>query len=202
MPKQGTVDIVESLGRVVERYVVESPKDFIYDISVLIHAATESNEQDRTFYWLALRCGTRLVKERNVFLMDSQSRQIWLHYADSTKSVRAAYRVTVTGMDGDKIMGSICPIQYATQVKRICETALPIHTIRLAFQDGYTAELPYQGWADHRESLKEAHGGYNIYFKPASEDELAQVLRREHQIQEKEAKEQTRTKKARHSPER
>lgn len=202
MPKQAQVDVIEFLSKVVNKHVKECPTDFIYDATTLVHAANQPNEQDRTFYWMGLQCGTRMVKERNVFLMGSTPYQVWLHYASSPRSVHA-YRVTVTGMDGDKVMGTVCPIQYAAQVKRVYESALPITTVKLTFPDGYEAKLPYQGWADHKEELKEAHGNYHrILFQPASEAELAQVLELEHKAQEMEAEDRARPKKARHSPER
>lgn len=202
MPKQIPIDITEFLSQVVKEHVKEHPLDLEYDLAALTNAAAEPHEQDRTYYWMGLQCGTRLVKERNVFLMGSTPYKVWLHYASSASTVRA-YRVTVTGMEVDKIMGTVCPIQYAAQTKRVYENALPIHTVKLTFQDGYEVKLPYQGWADHQEELKDAHGNYHhILFQPASEAELAQILQREHQTQEKEAKEQARPKKARHSPER
>lgn len=202
MPRQTPIDITEFLSQVVKEHVKEYPFDLEYDLAALTNAAKRINEQDRTYYWMGLQCGTRLVKERNVFLMGSSSYQIWLHYASAASTVRA-YRVTVTGMEDGKIMGTVCPIQYAAQVKRVYESARPIATVKLLFPDGYEAELPYHGWADHQVELKEAHGNYHhILFQPASEAELAQILQREHQTQEKEAKEQARPKKARHSPER
>lgn len=202
MPRQAPIDITEFLSQVVKAHVKEYPLDLEYDLAALTNAATEPHEQDRTYYWMGLQCGTRLVKERNVFLMGSTPYKVWLHYASSASTVRA-YRVTVTGMEDGKIMGTVCPIQYAAQVKRVYESARPIATVKLTFPDGYETELPYQGWADHKEELKDAHGNYHhILFQPASEAELVQILQREHQTQEKEAKEQAHSKKARHSPER
>lgn len=202
MPKQTPIDITEFLSQVVKEHVKECPFDLEYDLAALTNAAAEPHEQDRTFYWMGLQCGTRLVKERNVFLMGSTSYQIWLHYASAASTVRA-YRVTVTGMEDGKIMGTVCPIQYAAQVKRVYESAQPIATVKLLFPDGYEAELPYQGWADHKQALQETHGNYqHILFQPASEAELAQVLELEHKAQEMEAEDRVRPKKARHSPER
>lgn len=202
MPKQAPIDITEFLSQVVKEHVKEYPLDLEYDLAALTNAANQPSEQDRTYYWMGLQCGTRLVKERNVFLMGSTPYKVWLHYASSASTVRA-YRVTVTGMDGDKIMGTVCPIQYAAQVKRVYESARPIATVKLTFPDGYETELPYQGWADHKEELKEAHGNYqHILFQPASEAELAQVLELEHKAQEVEAQDRARPKKARHNPER
>lgn len=202
MPKHEQINITEFLSQVVKEHVKECPFDLEYDIAALVHAATEIHEQDRTYYWMGLQCGTRLFKERSVFLMGSQSYQIWLHYASSASTVRA-YRVTVTGLEDGKLMGYVCPIQYAAQVKRVYESARPIATVKLTFPDGYEAELPYQGWSDHKQALQETHGNYRrILFQPANEDELAQVLQREHQTQDKEAKDRARPAKARHSPER
>lgn len=202
MPKQTPIDITEFLTKVVKEHVKECPFDLEYDIAALAHTATEIHEQDRTYYWMGLQCGTRLFKERSVFLMGSQSYQIWLHYASSASTIRA-YRVTVTGLEDGKLMGYVCPIQYAAQVKRVYESARPIATVKLTFPDGYEAELPYQGWSDHKQALQETHGNYRrILFQPANEDELAQVLQREHQTQDKEAKDRARPAKARHSPER
>lgn len=202
MPKHEQINITEFLTKVVKEHVKECPFDLEYDIAALAHAATETHEQDRTYYWMGLQCGTRLFKERSVFLMGSQSYQIWLHYASSASTIRA-YRVTVTGLEDGKLMGYVCPIRYADQVKRVYENALPISTVKLTFPDGYEAELPYQGWSDHKQALQETHGNYRrILFQSANEDELAQVLQREHQTQDKEAKDRARPAKARHSPER
>ena len=82
--------------------------DFQYDVRMLTQAAQEKDMKDRVFYWMSRPNGTWCVKEREVFLQGSGAHSIWTYYADQPEGIRA-YRVTITGMEGKKVMGILVP---------------------------------------------------------------------------------------------
>lgn len=192
------IPVIEFLSHIVQEHVKAYQTDFDYDTVILTKAVQKPAEQDRTFYWMGRECGTWCFKERDVFLCDTEQNRTWLHYAGDTGKIRA-YRVTVTGLEDGKVMGIVCPINYAAQIQRIQNSALPIAEIKLIFQDGEQAILPYKGWEEHKRLIEEMYGPYEIFDMPANEDELSECLRREHQIQSKEAG-AFRSKRVRHEP--
>ncbi len=198
MTKPPSTDVIDFLSQVVQAHVRSYRSDFEYDVAILTGSATKQNEQDRTFYWMGRECGTWCFKERDIFLQGTPANLAWLHYADSTDI--KAYRVTLTGLEGGKVMGSICPIRYAAQVQRVKASALPVRKVKLTFQDGETTILPYQGWEEHKQALEKIYGRYDIQDMPDSEAELAELLRLEHQTQNREAKHRPPPKKARRDP--
>lgn len=100
------IDVLAFLAQVVEENTTDYRSDFQYDVRMLTQAAQEKDMRDRVFYWMSRPSGTWCVKEREVFLQGSGAHSIWTYYADQPEGIRA-YRVTITGMEGRKVMGQV-----------------------------------------------------------------------------------------------
>ena len=136
------IDVLAFLARVVEENTLRYRSDFQYDVKMLTRAAQEPDMKDREFYWMSRPNGTWCVKEREVFLRGSGAHSIWTFYANQPEDIRA-YRVTITGMNGNKVMGRIVPLDYKTQVRRVQELAIPATAITLQYESGHTVTVPY-----------------------------------------------------------
>lgn len=77
------IEIIPFLSRVVQENTHAYQEDFDYDVRKITRAVQESNMEDRTFYWMSRPCGTWCVKERNVFLRETEEHAIWTYYESS-----------------------------------------------------------------------------------------------------------------------
>lgn len=130
------IDVLAFLAQVVEENTTGYRSDFQYDVRMLTQAAQEKDMRDRVFYWMSRPSGTWCVKEREVFLQGSGAHSIWTYYADQPEGIRA-YRVTITGMEGRKVMGQVIPLDYKTQVRRVQEQAIPATALTLQYESGH-----------------------------------------------------------------
>lgn len=181
MPEQ--IKLIPFLEQVMEQATRHYKSDIQYDFMRLREAINEPDMEDRTFYWMARPNGTWLVRERDVFLRDSDGYLIWTHYAQNPEGIKA-YRVVITGSRGDIPLGTASPFQYADQVKRVEKNALSIVKLELTFYSGEKLELTPERYKEEREWLMGEYGmTRHIRYCPESEAELARTLRMEHRYQ-------------------
>lgn len=95
MEKQ--IDLLKYLSRVVQENTRAYQEDFQYDVRKITESVRESHMEDRVFYWMSRPAGTWCVKERDVFLRESEGHAIWTHYAPVADEIRA-FRIVVTGL--------------------------------------------------------------------------------------------------------
>ena len=177
------IDVLAFLARVVEENTLRYRSDFQYDVKMLTRAAQEPDMKDREFYWMSRPNGTWCVKEREVFLRGSGAHSIWTFYANQPEDIRA-YRVTITGMNGNKVMGRIVPLDYKTQVRRVQELAIPATAITLQYESGHTVTVPYDGQQTTLPTTRPGHGGIRTAsYEPESEAELSRIIMVEHRYQ-------------------
>ena len=177
------VDVLAYLEQVVQQNTQHYQSDFVFDQSTLYQAAREANMEDRVFCWMSRPTGTWCVKEREVFLRDSNAHSIWTYYADTPERI-CAYRITVTGLENGKVMGRIVPLNYGEQVRRVQAHALPVKAVTLRYESGYTITIPYDEYHRSIPTILPRHGGIqSVRYEPESEGELARVLMEEHRIQ-------------------
>ena len=174
------IDVLAFLAQVVEENTTGYRSDFQYDVRMLTQAAQEKDMKDRVFYWMSRPNGTWCVKEREVFLQGSGAHSIWTYYADQPEGIRA-YRVTITGMEGKKVMGILVPLDYKTQVRRVQEQAIPATAITLQYESGHTVTIPYDGRQSTIPTTRPGHGGiHTAQYEPDSEAELVRIIMMEH----------------------
>lgn len=177
------IKLIPFLEQVMEQTTKHYKSDIQYDFMRLREAINEPDMEDRTFYWMARPNGTWLVRERDAFLRDSDGYLIWTHYAQDPAGIKA-YRVVVTGGQGNIPLGTAFPIHYAEQVKRVEQRALPVVKLELTFCSDEKMDLTPEQYKKEREWIFGEYGmTRHIRYCPESEDELARILLLERRYQ-------------------
>lgn len=186
-PKNGmerTNDVLAFLGAVVRQNTAHYQSDFEYDKKMLREAAGKPSAADRTFYWMSRDCGTWCFRERDVFMRDSNQNITWQYHEGESGIL--AFRVHITGLNGDKLSGEIQPFDYAEQVQRVKRSALPIKQVSGVYEDGTPFVAPHKKF-DTVEMNK--HGGIKeMRYEPENELELSDLISWEHRAQDLPAK--------------
>ena len=136
--------------------------------------------ENRAFYWMSRPHGTWCVREREVFLDDTNANCIWTYYADQPEGI-LAYRVVVEGVHDGKLAGRVYPIDYKSQVQRVLRSALPIETLQYVSEDGCTHEVDYNSFMQSRIAYDQTIRA--VRYLPKSEAELQHLLMLEHQME-------------------
>ena len=185
-----TNDLISALSAIVEKNTVAYKEDFDCDIKTLYAAVKEPKIEDRTFYWVSRPHGTWCVKEREVFLRGTTAHNIWTHYETGNKDFKA-YRVVITGEQDGKLTGHLYRLNYAEQIRRVMASALPVHHVSGLYADGETFCFPYSEMMQNSETKMaiERHGGIErLRYEPENEQELSDLIEREHRTQDLTAK--------------
>ena len=138
-------DILSYLAEVMKQNTRAYAADFDYDAKRLWDSAQETDMEHRSFLWMSRPCGTWCVLEREVFLDDTNANCIWTHYADCPEGI-LAYRIVVEGIRDGKLAGKVIPIDYAKQVRRVMQSALPIVKIQYRDKNGSFCENSYHAF--------------------------------------------------------
>ncbi|MBM6909113.1 hypothetical protein [Oscillibacter valericigenes] len=177
------IEIIPFLSRVVQENTHAYQEDFDYDVRKITRAVQESNMEDRTFYWMSRPCGTWCVKERDVFLRETDEHIIWTHFASEADGIRA-YRIVITGHRDGTAIGNVFPLHYREQVQRIQQAALPVATVEITYPNGHTSKLAYAEFEKCRRHLYERYGKpERIRYAPENEAELTKRIMLEHRFQ-------------------
>lgn len=154
MRKYENVDIIASLGAVMELNTEHYKSDFSYDIKMFMEAARHPTEENTHLLWLSRRCGTECFRERDTYLKESQASHTWTFHATTGDSI-LAYAVEITGLRDGKVMGNLYELDYRQHAAKLGQQALPIQEVSLKFEDGTEGRYPYEQYnhgIDERES--------------------------------------------------
>ena len=138
-------DILSHLAEIVQKNTRAYTTDFDFDAKRLWDSAQETDMERRSFLWMCRLLGTWCVLEREVFLDDTNANCIWTHYADCPDGI-LAYRVVIEGIRDGKLAGKIIPLDYAKQVQRVMQSALPIVKIQYRDKDDSFCENSYHAF--------------------------------------------------------
>ena len=166
-------DILEFLAEIVQKNTHAYAADFDYDAKRLWDSAQETDMERRSFLWMSRMHGTWCVLEREAFLDDTNANCIWTHYADCPEGI-LAYRIVVEGIRDGKLAGKVIPIDYAKQVRRVMQSALPVAKIQYRDKDEYFCENSYHAFMNS--TLPYEDGIHDIRYVPESEAELTRIM--------------------------
>ena len=183
-------DILSHLAEIVQKNTRAYTTDFDFDAKRLWASAQETDMERRSFLWMCRLLGTWCVLEREVFLDDTNANCIWTHYADCPEGI-LAYRIVVEGIRDGKLAGKVIPIDYAKQVRRVMQSALPVAKIQYRDKNGSFCENSYHAFMNS--TLPYEDGIHDIRYVPESEAELTRIMMLEHRM-EKQDKRPRRTK--------
>ena len=121
------ISICDFLKLIVKSTVKHYTEDFKLDIKIFKRYAKEAQETGKpvSMLWFCRSCGTYLCPEEDAYKKDTPM-FITFKYYDEQEEEEArtikAFLVTVTGMEGQKPVGYITPINYADECDRIAVT--------------------------------------------------------------------------------
>ena len=150
------ISICNFLKLIVKSTVEHYTEDFKLDIKIFKRYAKEAQETGKpvSMLWFCRSCGTYLCPEEDAYKKDTPM-FITFKYYDEQEEEEArtikAFLVTVTGMEGQKPVGYITPINYADECDRIRRYAVPAEKVELVYDKG---------------SLVQNNGNYTILKHP------------------------------------
>lgn len=179
------IDIIPFLAGIVEENTHGYQSDFAFDEERLQAAMMEPGQENRTFLWMSRPCGTYCFLEREVFIREAPAHIVWTYsdYIAQADKIKA-YRVIVApGREGAFVLGTVKPLNYGEQVRRVQQNALHAQSVEIVFVDGETRAMSYGDYSRDSRDLIAAHGKIRqLHYKVENEVELAGVLQTERMI--------------------
>lgn len=173
------VDIISSLGKIVDLHTKYYKDDFDMDQSIIRTLARSSDERDRHLIWLCRPLGTQCLRERDVFLEGTHENSVFRFYHEQTKDRILAYAVHLKEADDSTVKGNIYTLDYAKAVERLPYLSCPIERVTLYYPDGNEFTVPYKDMHGAVNELSKLHGDPDSFlYHPESEAELGMILRR------------------------
>ena len=172
------VDVIKELKAVVDKNTTAYASDFDIDVRMFKAAMNKENPEKRIFLWMSRPHGTHCFNERDVFLKDSLAYNTWVFYLeqDLTKGI-LVFRVELTGVEDNRIIGNITPMRYAVHAARVMNNAVPIEKRVLIYEKGTVETLPDAPWDDQR------HPKFgellDFWDEPVDQYELKNLLEKE-----------------------
>ena len=176
MRKYENVDIIASLGAVMELNTEHYKSDFRYDMEMFMEAAQHPTEENTHLLWLSRHCGTECFLERDAYLKESQANHTWTFHATTGDSI-LAYAVEITGLQDGKVMGNLYELDYRQHAAKLEQQALSIQKVSLKFEDGTEGRYPYEQYNYGIYGMVAEHGKVvSKHYEPENEDALRGLL--------------------------
>lgn len=156
------ISICNFLKLIVKSTVEHYTEDFKLDIKIFKRYAKEAQETGKpvSMLWFCRSCGTYRCPEEDAYKKDTPM-FITFKYYDEQEEEEArtikAFLVTVTGMEGQKPVGYITPINYADECDRIRRYAVPAEKVELVYDKGSLVQ-----------NNTKKNGSVNVKFKTPS----------------------------------
>jgi hypothetical protein len=135
------ISICDFLKLIVKSTVEHYIEDFKLDIKIFKRYAKEAQKTGKpvSMLWFCRSCGTYLCPEEDAYKKDTPM-FITFKYYDEQEEEEArtikAFLVTVTGMEENKPIGYITPINYADECDRIRHYAVSAEKVELVYDKG------------------------------------------------------------------
>lgn len=175
------VDILKSLGRIVDQHTKEFKEDFELGKKIILKMAQSPDENDHHLIWMCRPLGTHCFAERDVFLENTfENRGLYAYHSEKPNK-NLLYALHLKRNDGETVKGDIYTLDYAKEVERVSLLSCPVTQVTLYFADGKEITVPYESFHDAIHELTPKHGAIDSFrYRPESEAELGLILRRLH----------------------
>lgn len=129
--------------------------------------------------------GTWCVLEREAFIRGSSAHNIWTYYADEPEGI-VAYRVNVIEEKDGIVVGTVHPLNYREQVRRVLTHATPATLVTLRYESGLTVTVPFADYPRNLPIIRPQDGGIqSVRFEVQDEAALEAALSVERQAEQK-----------------
>ena len=185
MRKYEHVDVIASLGDIMEINTEHYKSDFQYDVEMFQKAAAQPDAENTCLLWLSRSSGTECFYERDVYLSESYAHHSWLYHTEGLDII-LAYAVEITGMEDGNVMGNLYELDALQHTTKLEKDTLPAAFVNLKFEDGTEVRYPYEDYDKQKYGLIERHGKIiHGHLEPENEDVLQARLREARQEREK-----------------
>lgn len=200
MRKYENVDVIATLGAIVELNTEHYKSDFKYDVEMFKKAAEQPDGENSRFLWLSRPAGTYCFAERDVYIKDTAAFNYWNGSATIlgkdtpfdkviVNDRVLTYAVDIKGTENGRIKGDICELDYRDHIRQLNRVALPRHTVSVTFEDGAKLTFPHAEYDGKRERLSYLHGKVtDLRSDPENPDALRIVVAQVREQREKEAR--------------
>ena len=120
------VDILKSLGRIVDQHTKEFKEDFELDKKIILKMAQSPDENDHHLIWMCRPLGTHCFAERDVFLENTfENRGLYAYHSEKPNK-NLLYALHLKWNDGDTVKGDIYTLDYTKEVERVSLLSCPV----------------------------------------------------------------------------
>jgi hypothetical protein len=170
MRKYENVDVIATLGAVVEINTEHYKSDFKYDIEKIREAAKHPDGENTRLLFMSRQSGTWCVKEREAYIKDAEAYNLWNGYATILGDIKSymstvvvqdrilAFAVDIKGAENGRVKGDVYELDYREHIRQLNRVALPLHTVTVKYEDGTELKLPHEEYYGRRERLYHQHG--------------------------------------------
>ena len=181
------VDLISFLADISQKVIVHYPNDWQTDKKALLRIADSPDMSDKRLAWHVSSYGTHLLKECDVFLMNTSDFNFWTEYRPNDPDM-FGYFIEVIRRSGDSVIGNVFEVgNYAEHVQYVRETALPSNSVTLTYADGWganagkTITVTRNEYDNDRHYLMSESGDVtSVKYNPSeSYREMSELLRQE-----------------------
>lgn len=179
--KFSTVNLLDVMGRVVEKHTQHYQSDFAIDTDTLRKATVAEMQQDKSFIWLCRTMGTWCLRERDVFLTDTRQHNTFCFYQEQVKEPVLVYTVEVKCAVDGNVIGNLYTMDYRKFYEHVKAICLRSVSVLMHYERGELVKPveQFNGWGDYE--LGELH---SFQFFPKDEGVLRSLLREERRKRE------------------
>lgn len=175
-------DVLAVLNEIMRHHTESYQEDFITDKEILTESAEENNKFDRRFLWMSRPCGSHCLKEKEIFLKDTDANTTWRYYDEQSDDKIIAYAVEIDGFKNGVLKGDLYELDYHESANYVRRNAVPVVSVHLTDEDGKEMTVPFEN--DWRTKLGDVHYGkrefipeniydHNAAFSLAKADRLS-----------------------------
>jgi len=180
--KFANINLLDVMGCVVDKHTQHYKSDFAIDTETLREAAIAPMQQDKSFIWLCRTMGTWCLRERDVFVTDTQQHNTFCFYREQTHEPILAYAVEVKYLAMDRVIGNLYALNYRKFYEHVKAVCLRSTSVLMRYERGELVKpvSQFDGWGDYE--LGELQ---SFQFFPEDEGLLRSLLREEKRRRER-----------------
>ena len=177
MRKYENVDIIATLGAVVELNTEHYKSDFKYDADMFKEAAINPDGENNRLLWLSRHSGTECFPERDAYIIETHAHTAWIYHAEGNGDSLRAYAVEITGLDNGRVIGNLTELDYRQHAAEVKKAAVPCVAVFMKFKSGKEMCMPYDVFSRNSEGLYYKYGELDYQRRePENEKDLQAMI--------------------------
>jgi hypothetical protein len=186
------VDLLDFLGKIADKTLSRfTVRDWESDREILINSAASEKEDDQLFIWRTKFDETRLDKERDVFISNTEANHFVTYHDHNLNPDILAYIVEITGQKEGTLIGNVFEIgNYEKYMEHVEKNSQPLDSVTFTMNTGRTIVLDEEEF-EKELNLKETSPLSKLMqkdeiikswaFHPSDEARLAEIRQKEHE---------------------